>query len=242
MTDKGNPGNGATYKVRRVDFYPSDWLSAVAGELTVEEHSVYWMICSLIYARGGPIEADLKWLTSKFRNAHWRTIKTAYDSLVEQGKLQLVEHNGKILTTVLRCEKELQGAYQRNAKAVSNGAQGGAALRRNNEIRRATLGASNRANGELPSSFILQDSYLKERENPAREPEPDTKPVQSANADDLEARRRQWRAQIKVWATRGVPYPFPIGPDHPDSGIPLGFLHRVLAELGTDLLSVRAMR
>ncbi len=38
-------------KIRYVDFNPADLIANTAGELTLDEFSVYWMICTLIYLR-----------------------------------------------------------------------------------------------------------------------------------------------------------------------------------------------
>lgn len=44
-------------KLRRIDFYPDDFLIGVAG-MTPEQGHVYWVVCSLCYSTGGPIPVE----------------------------------------------------------------------------------------------------------------------------------------------------------------------------------------
>jgi hypothetical protein len=44
-------------KVRRVDFYPDEWLAGTFN-LAADERGVYVTICALIYSHCGPIKAD----------------------------------------------------------------------------------------------------------------------------------------------------------------------------------------
>ena len=105
-------------KVRRVDFHPDEYLAGT-NRLTAEEQGVYWVICSLIYSRGGPIDDDLKWLTQHFYRMHWRTLAKILDSLARHGKI--VREGCKIASK--RCGEELEKAQSRVAQARQNGAR-----------------------------------------------------------------------------------------------------------------------
>lgn len=104
-------------KVRRVDFYPDDWIAGT-GILTLEERGVYITACALIYSRGGAIEgADLR----RMCPGHGRSFKTALTRLIDLGKL--VETEGKLDQN--RCETELKRAQNRIETSRENAAKGG---------------------------------------------------------------------------------------------------------------------
>ena len=48
-------------KIRRVNYSPDEFLAAISS-LTVEEIGFYWVCCTLIYSKRGPIDADSVWL------------------------------------------------------------------------------------------------------------------------------------------------------------------------------------
>jgi hypothetical protein len=66
--------DGKNIKPRLYDLVPSEFLAAVAGELTVVALGVYWMICLLQYERRGPIPNDMVWLRRKFKPSHGLSI------------------------------------------------------------------------------------------------------------------------------------------------------------------------
>jgi uncharacterized protein YdaU (DUF1376 family) len=105
-------------KIRRVDFYPADWLVGTIG-LPHEEIAVYVQICMLIYDRGGPIPDDEAWL-SHVAGMHWRTFRKARIGLIEKGKI--VSENGHV--SVRRCSEELQRAFRRVSESRQNGTKG----------------------------------------------------------------------------------------------------------------------
>jgi uncharacterized protein YdaU (DUF1376 family) len=92
-------------KVRRVDFYPDEWLAGTFG-LTAAERGVYITLCALIYSHGGPIKADG---LAKVCGLHGNAFRSIKSRLVELGKI--FENAGEI--TVKRCEKELENARKR---------------------------------------------------------------------------------------------------------------------------------
>jgi hypothetical protein len=83
-------------KIRHIDFYPDEYVSGVAGKMSPADQGVYWMICALVYSKGGPIDDDHVWLSRLFdRDTHWRTVKASIDRLVAKGKVEkIVGENG----------------------------------------------------------------------------------------------------------------------------------------------------
>src|SRR5258708_2190623 len=107
-------------KIRHIDFYPDEYISGVATEMTLEEQGLYWMICSLIYSRGGPIADDAGWLRAKFKKCHLRSLTATLESLIRIGK---VHRNGAELD-VKRCRTEIEKTTKRISKNTENGAKG----------------------------------------------------------------------------------------------------------------------
>ena len=106
-------------KLRRIDFYPDDFLVGVAG-MSPAEGWVYWVICSLIYSSGAPVPEDDKRLASitGLRKDH---MKRVCDALVSDAKVTRID--GGLM--VDRCRKEIERAAERISKAHENGSKGG---------------------------------------------------------------------------------------------------------------------
>jgi uncharacterized protein YdaU (DUF1376 family) len=86
-------------KIRRVDWYPADWLEGTA-ELSYFDAGVYADICNLIYARGGPIDVSLLQARGK---CHGNQLNAALIRLERHGK---IIRNGSEIDQK-RCENEL---------------------------------------------------------------------------------------------------------------------------------------
>jgi len=106
-------------KIRRVDFFPDEFLSGV-DQLSPEEVGVYWLICSKIYSRGETLPDDDREHARIFRldPRTWRRIKGA---LVAKGKIKI--ENGAIINE--RCMAELSKAGKRIEDARAAGQEGG---------------------------------------------------------------------------------------------------------------------
>ena len=106
-------------KIRRVDFYPDEFLSGV-DQLSPEEIGVYWSICSKIYSRGEVLPDDDREHARIFRldPRTWRRIKAA---LVAKGKIRI--EDGTIIND--RCMAELSKAGKRIEDARAAGHEGG---------------------------------------------------------------------------------------------------------------------
>jgi uncharacterized protein YdaU (DUF1376 family) len=107
------------HPLRRVDFYPDDWMNGTS-RLTLEEEAAYLRVCLMIYSRGGPIEDDDRWVAGMCRVSlrKWRTLKSG---LLDNEKITIA--NGMIGQH--RCEFELEKAVKRSRKHAENGAKGG---------------------------------------------------------------------------------------------------------------------
>jgi uncharacterized protein YdaU (DUF1376 family) len=92
-------------KIRRIDFYPDDWLAGTV-ELTFEECGLYWLICALIYARGGPISLEL---IKRASPEHGNRVNAVIGRLEKYGK---VSREGEEIDQK-RCRKELERASRR---------------------------------------------------------------------------------------------------------------------------------
>lgn len=103
-------------KIRRVDFYPDEYIAGVAGVMTAEQQGVYWIICSLIFSQGGQIENDPKQI-GRLVCLGPSKAKRIINELIFSGKL--IENGTKIAQK--RAEKEMEKAQKRIEIATKNG-------------------------------------------------------------------------------------------------------------------------
>jgi hypothetical protein len=106
-------------KIRRVDFYPDDWLGGTAI-LTHEERSVYITVCACIYSRGGPVEIRH---VRKFCPGHG--FKRAFDGLIAKGKITRNERGEvdqkRCATELLRASKRTENGLKSDSNRTQNG-------------------------------------------------------------------------------------------------------------------------
>jgi uncharacterized protein YdaU (DUF1376 family) len=136
-------------KVRRVDFYPDDWIAGTV-ELDDIECGIYIRACALIYAHGGPITIDL---LKRACSSHGNRFNFVLKRLVEGGKLL---RNG-IEIDSKRCRNEIERSSKRLRKASENGAKGG----RPKDLEKAggfANGKANNAGTNQQPSTIIEDS------------------------------------------------------------------------------------
>ena len=120
--------------------YPLDFLGGVVG-MPPEEIGAYVVIIDLIYARGGPIPNDPRWLSGNM-GASPRKASALVERLVERGKLHL--ENGLISNR--RAADELAKSAEFSSKLQNSGQIGGrksaekrVASQENNELGQASL-------------------------------------------------------------------------------------------------------
>ncbi len=108
-------------KVRRVDFYPDEYLMGVSNRMTAAEMGVYWLICSMIYSKGAPIPNNPK-LFARMCLTRQSHVETIIGKLVDTGNLT-VENDGKL--SQRRSVAELERGMERIRRARESGAKGG---------------------------------------------------------------------------------------------------------------------
>jgi hypothetical protein len=102
-------------KIRRVDFWPTDWLEGTVS-LTHFERSVYITVIAAQYASGGPVHIDhVRKLCSG------RGFRQGLAGLIDRGK---VTRKGEMLSNY-RADKELIKSISRADTARINGEKGG---------------------------------------------------------------------------------------------------------------------
>jgi hypothetical protein len=104
-------------KVRRIDFYPDEWLAGTA-RLKPMQVAVYITACAMIYSHGEAVEREDLRLTV---GCPGRAFEDALAHLLKLGKL--VEEGTRIDSK--RCATELQKSRERIAKAAQDGRKGG---------------------------------------------------------------------------------------------------------------------
>jgi uncharacterized protein YdaU (DUF1376 family) len=111
-------------KIRRVNYSPDEFLAAILS-LTVDEIGLYWVACTLIYSKRGPIDCDSAWL-GRVAGCSSRRARSLIDSLLAKGKLSL-DNAGRL--TNGRAISELKSAESR-VKAARVGSESAAKVRR----------------------------------------------------------------------------------------------------------------
>ncbi|HEX3747613.1 MAG TPA: DUF1376 domain-containing protein [Bryobacteraceae bacterium] len=102
-------------KIFRFDCYPHDWLLDTS-RLTPEDRGIYVQIVMLIYARGGHIDNDPKWISGSC-NCSSRLVSASISRLVEMDFIQLSA--GKIT------QKRVQRELNTKRAQIESGANGG---------------------------------------------------------------------------------------------------------------------
>lgn len=127
-------------KVRRIDFYPDEYIAGVGGVLRAEDQGVYWMICSLITSQGGAIDFNERRISGLclMRPAD---LRKSVDRLIEKGKITLTG-DGKLFQK--RAQSELEKSAKRIQSAAENGANGGRPSKKTDE---------NQSNDKAAGSF-----------------------------------------------------------------------------------------
>lgn len=106
-------------KIRRIDFYPDEWLAGTK-RLSAVERGVYITICALIYSEGGALDYSDDDIAHECRMPV-SEVQLVLSSLEQSGKVK--RRNGKISNA--RCDAELKKASERIAKAKEAGRAGG---------------------------------------------------------------------------------------------------------------------
>jgi hypothetical protein len=149
-------------KIRRVDFYPDDMLGGVSGKLTPAQLGVYWMVCTLIYAKGGPIDNDHKWLANCLGGCNPRTVTAALDQLRAMGKIEV---NGDRIE-VERCMNELRRTGERILKNSEASVKGVEKRRENKGLPQPNGDDSRNPNSHQPTPAATSSDIITEIPKP----------------------------------------------------------------------------
>jgi uncharacterized protein YdaU (DUF1376 family) len=112
-------------KVRRVDYSPAEFLEGVSN-LTVEEIGLFWVACSMMYAREESIANDAKWI-GRAAGCSARKARSLIDALIAKKKLS-IDGGGKltnaramaVISTTLRIIETARKGGERRSKVPRN--------------------------------------------------------------------------------------------------------------------------
>lgn len=150
-------------KVRKVDYSPDEYFSGVAGYLRADEQGIYWMLCTLMMSRGGPIERDDRRIGS-ICLIRQTDAKRITDRLINLGKIH-VDDRGELYQN--RALSEVERSANRIQTASENGAKGGRPAKKDEQEQgeakaagfdaaklslTTTTNGSNEEGGKTPSS------------------------------------------------------------------------------------------
>jgi hypothetical protein len=138
-----------TGKARHIDYYPDEAIGGIAGKLNPAEFGMYWLICTLIYSHGGPIEDDTVRF-SRLLNCDPRTTRALVDRLISTGKVVRVGTE----ITVRRCLVELERASRRMLVARENGLNGGRPSKKNKDLEKPRGLFFEKLTNQLPTTNL----------------------------------------------------------------------------------------
>jgi hypothetical protein len=146
-------------KIRRVDFWPTDWLEGTI-DLTHQERSIYITICAGIWSRGGPVEE--KYVRKMCPGEHF---KRGLDGLIAKGKVYWIrDENGPRLAQK-RALFSLETAKERVRNGQVNGAKGG---RPKGLAKPDGFSLRARRNYQLPTNNLKEENTLVPNSPPKR--------------------------------------------------------------------------
>lgn len=156
-------------KVRRVDYFPDEYIGGIGGVLRADEQGVYWMVCSLIMSGGDDVTYDAVRLAGlcRIRPADIRKI---VDRLLSIGKLTLT-HEGKL--SQKRARSEVEKSANRIQIAAEKGAKGGRPSKKDEQKqpddKAAGLSGENLTTNQQPAtSKVSEEETSIERPKPAK--------------------------------------------------------------------------
>lgn len=149
--------------VRRIDFYPADFFSGVAG-MKADMIGVYWVVCTLLYLSDGAIWNTDHRLKSGAGVSYHR-LPGILKELASMGKISMSKEGA---ITQQRVSNELARATQRISKARASGAQGGRPPNDNSD-----LGKPDGLFSENLSDIKHQPTVKEEREPKGSPKKPD---------------------------------------------------------------------
>lgn len=150
-------------KIRRVDYSPDEFLSGTS-DLDVAEKGAYWVVCSLIYSRGGPVPDDAKWIAT-VAGCSVRMWTKLRDRLVTLGKLQIEAgfiSNRRAAAELFKAENRVAAAREaaeESARVRRERLEKERLLRENKELAQADASPNAQANHQPPTTKEREDSH-----------------------------------------------------------------------------------
>lgn len=108
-------------KVRRIDYFPDEYIAGVVGVLNGLEQGVYWLFCTLIMSKGGCIDRDDRRFATMLMMRP-SEVRKVVNRLIELGKIT-ASSDGKLGQK--RAQSEVEVAAKRIQTASENGSKGG---------------------------------------------------------------------------------------------------------------------
>ena len=112
-------------KIRRIDFYPDDWLSGTRG-LSNAKCGLYWNICALIYSKRGKVSLlEIKKMFSDKRFQEQFDELCALDKVTVNGAAyqDILHAPETVIVSVSRCDEELIRTESRLNRAANAAAK-----------------------------------------------------------------------------------------------------------------------
>lgn len=145
---------------------PLAFLGGVQG-MTAKQIAVYTVVLELIYAHGGSVNNDARWIAGWVQDMGAAAVRRAISDLVEMGKLS-IEEDGSL--TQKRAKSEAKTRENLRETARKNGKKGGENSAKSREERR-----ENNNLGEAAASYETQADKIREEK------------ISDANASDGDA-------------------------------------------------------
>lgn len=167
-------------KVRRIDFSPDEWLAGIAG-MTAEEQGIYWLVCSLIYSSGGPIDENDERLIA-LAGCHGNRRRAIINRLVDRRK---ISRKGSEIDQK-RARNELENARKRSENARENVAK----RWKNNDVGAEVVILGRNANHQPSTTNHQIHPLTPSRGNGRSRRNGNADPFHLADLDEDELRRR----------------------------------------------------
>ena len=189
-------------KIRHADFYPDEFLVGIVG-LNPAEIGAYWVACSLMYSRGGPIADDDAWI-ARACGCHVRTWRMLKTKLVAAGKLRIeggVVVNSRVVREIERAHgrvKQSRRAAEASAKARRQAAEDDDVTSDDNDLAEAPVEIPEEPTNQLPTNQLPTNQLPTNQLDTGRARERD------AFDAFVEAAKRnpRWPAPVGLSATR----------------------------------------
>lgn len=134
---------------------PQSYLGGVQG-LSAKEHAVYSVVLDLIYAHGGSVNNDPRWIAGWISDMGAAAVRKAIASLVERGKLMIEEDQ----ISQKRAKTEAKTKENLRKTARKNGKKGG---KKSSELR--SVSNKNKDLGEATAKSENQADKIREEKN-----------------------------------------------------------------------------